>query len=328
MRIVTVFTVFVFILCAFPVSAQINKNYSFSVGPQFGAFYGHAEEIVYPPPGAKAPLYSLLLWEMKPVFYSGLLMDFSPVRPMERWRFFSGLSMKFGIPGPSGVMEDKDWMSKENADLTHYSRHDNITKEIFLFDFSAGVSFPFFNALLVKTFVNISFMNFKFNGENGYITYARDLGDGKYAPIDDNPKEESFSGRGKVIGYRQQWFFAAPGVSVGYGYRNYFLAEIYFMVSPLVFCTGLDEHIERNIQFKDNLSGGCLLEPGFKFSFSAGKWIGISCNISWRYINGTRGPSYNRTPIGSGKYIQEGEAGSGLSILNASLLLKVKLSPL
>jgi len=149
MRSLTVFTVFIILLCAFPVSAQINKDYSISLCPQFGFFYGHVEEIVYPSSGAKAPLLSQLLWDMKPVFYYGLMMDFSPVRPMERWRFFSELSLKFGIPGLSGVMEDRDWMSKENAELTHYSAHDNIAKEILLFDFSAGVSFPFFNVLLV-----------------------------------------------------------------------------------------------------------------------------------------------------------------------------------
>jgi len=323
MRILTVFTVFVIIIFrAFPVQAQINKDYSLSLSPQSGLLYGHAEEIVYPPPDAKAPLLSQLLWDMKPVFYYGFLMDFSPVRPAEKPRFFSGLSLKFGIPGRSGVMEDSDWMSKENAELTNFSTHDNFTKEIFLLDFSAGVSFPFFNALFVKTFVNISYMNFRFNGENGYITYARKLGDGKYAPINDDPVEMSFNGWGKVIGYRQEWFYAAPGVSVGYGYKNYFSAEISFMASPLVLCTGLDEHILTNTQFRDYMTGGCLLEPGFKFYWAAGKRLGISCDISWRYIYGTRGPSYNR-PTGIGNYRQEGEAGAGLSILNAALLFKV-----
>jgi len=168
-------------------------------------------------------------------------------------------------------------------------------------------------------------MNFRFNGENGYITYARELGDGKYASINDNPKKESFNDWGKVIGYRQEWFYAAPGVSLGYGYKNYFLAEISFMASPLVLCTDLDEHILTDTQYWDKMAGGCLLEPGFRFSFTAGKWISISCDISWRYINGTRGLSYNREPIGFGKYKQAGEAGSGLSILNAALLLKVRL---
>jgi outer membrane protease len=322
MRIVLFFFVFVIIFCRVPpVSAQVNKPYSFSLCPQFGFAYGHAEEIVYPA-DTKADLFSQLLWDMKPVFYYGFLMGFSPVKPMERWGFFSGLSIKIGIPGPSGIMEDRDWMSVENAELTHYSTHDNIIKESFLLDFSAGLSFPVRNILFIKTFVNISYMNFRFYGENGYATYARSLGYGKYAPINDEPKEYSFSG--KVISYSQEWFYAAPGVSLGYDYKGYFLTELFFMMTPFIMCTGLDEHIINNTRYKDSMAGGIMLEPGFRFSLSAGKWLVISWDFSWRYISGTRGSSYNR-PFGTEKYKQEGEAGAGLSMLNTALLLKVRL---
>jgi len=323
MRIVTVFTVSVIIFCHAPVvQAQEITAYSFSLCPQFGVFYGGVEELVYPPPDIKADLLSLLLWDVKPVFYYGLLMDFSPVRPMERRGFFSGLSVKCGIPNSSGVMEDRDWMSKENTALTNFSSHDNITKEIFFLDFSAGFSFPFFNALLVKTFVNISYMNFRFRGENGSATYARYLGSGKYALIGDAPNKYSFSG--KVISYSQEWFYAAPGISLGFGYKEYFLAELSFMITPLVLCNGLDEHKTTEIQFRDKMTGGVMIEPGFRFSVAAAKWLDICFDISWRYISGTRGPSYYR-PIGIGNYQQEGEAGAGLSILNTALTVKVRL---
>jgi outer membrane protease len=324
MRIVSLFAVFVIILfCAQPVQAQINKDYSFSLSPQFGFFYGHVEEIVYPT-DTKADLLSLLLWDMKPVFYYGLLMDFSPVRPMERDDFFLVLSMKYGIPGPSGIMEDRDWLSKYNTELTNFSSHDNITKEVFQLDFSAGYSFPFFKVLLVKTFVNISYMNFRFYGENGYGIYARETPrfSGIYAPIDDTPDKYTFDG--KVINYSQEWVYAAPGISLGYGYKNLFLAEISFIITPLVSCLDLDEHLLTNTQFRDSMAGGIMLEPGFQFSLSVSKWLGISFDISWRYISGTKGLTHIR-PIGIGNYRQEGEAGAGMSILNTALSLKVKL---
>jgi len=314
MRIVSLFAVFVIILfCAQPVQAQINKDYSFLLCPQFGFFYGHIEEIVYPPSGNKADLLSLLLWDIKPVFYYGFLMDFSPVNPMGRWGLFSSLSMKYGIPGLSGSMEDKDWLLAEYAGITNYSTHDNITKEIFLLDFSAGFSFPVRNTFLIKSFVNISYMLFRFSGENGY---------GIYALI--NPPQYSFNGMGTVISYRQEWFCIAPGISVGYGYDGYLTAEISFIITPLVFCADLDEHKGRNIQFRENMTGGVMLEPGLRLFLDLSKRLGISCDISWRYISGTRGLTYRR-PIGIGNYKQEGEAGAGLSILNTALLLKVKL---
>jgi len=323
MRIVTVFAVFVIIFCRAPVvQAQESQAYSFTLCPQFGLFYGHVEEMVFPTSDTKADLLSQLLWEMKPVFYYGFLMDFSPLRQMERWGLFSDLSVKFGISGQSGSMEDRDWMSKENTGLTHFSVHDNIAKEIFLLDFSTGFSFPFFNFLLVKTFVSISYMNFRFYGENGSATYARYLGFGKYASIDDDPNKYSFNG--KVISYSQEWFYVAPGVSLGFGYKESLLAEISFMITPLVFCAGLDEHKITKTQFRDRMTGGVMLEPGFRFSVAVSKWLGISCDISWQYISGTRGLSYYK-PIGIGEYQQEGEAGVGLSILNTALLLKIKL---
>jgi outer membrane protease len=323
-RIVPLFAVFVIIFCRAPaVQAQVIKGYSFSLCPQFGLFYGHVEEIVYPS-DTRADLLSLLLWDMKPVYYYGFLMELSPVKPMEKRGFYSGLSVKFGIPGPSGVMEDRDWESKVTTELTGFSSHDNITKEIFLLDFSTGFSFPFFNALLIKTFVNISYMDFRFSGENGHGTYAREisLDSGIYYPINDAPDERQFSG--KVISYKQEWLYFAPGVSVGYGYKELFLAEISFMITPLVLCFDLDEHIKRTRQYKDNMIGGIMLEPGFRCSLNMSKWLGISCDISWRYISGTRGLTYIK-PIGSGKYKQVGEAGSGMSTLATSLSLKVKL---
>jgi len=317
--------VFVIILFrALPVSAQENGNYSFFIYPQFGVFYGQVSEIVYPPADMKADLLSLLSWDMKPVPYFGIMIEFSPARPMERWRFFFDLSLKFGIPCPSGNMEDRDWMSKENTKLTHFSTHDNVTKEIFILDFSSGVSFPIRNILLIKTFVNISLMSFCFNGENGSLTYARQQGDGIYNSIDDDPIERSLSGMGKVISYSQKWFYAAPGVSLGMGYKELLFAEISFIITPLVLCTDMDEHILTNTQYKDKMKGGIMLEPGFRFSLNLKKWLGISCEISWRYISRTRGPSYNRS-IGSGIYVREGEAGAGLSMLNTALMLKVRL---
>jgi len=331
MRIVSFFTVFVIILLRAPaVQAQADKDYAFSLCPQVGVFFGHVEEIVYPT-NTKGELLSLLLWDMNQVFYYGLLMELSPARPMERRGFFSGLSIKYGIPGPSGAMQDKDWQSIENAELTNYSSHDNIAKEILQLDFSAGFSFPIHKNMFVKPFVNISYMNFRFNADNGYGIYARQLENGKYAPIDDVPTEMSYNGWGTVISYSQEWFYVAPGVSLGIGHKGILLAEISFMITPLVFCADLDEHKEgakhvgRNIQFRDNLRGGIMIEPGFKLSMPAGKWLNISYDISWRYISGTRGPSYNRSPIGIGDYEPAGEAGAGLSILSAALLLKVKL---
>jgi outer membrane protease len=241
---------------------------------------------------------------------------------MEKRGFFFNLSLKFGIPGASGYMENRDWLSKENTDLTHYSKHDNNTRELFFLDVSSGLTFPLKQAFLLKTYINFSFMRFSFYSMDGYGIYALHNGNGIYESIDDtSANRQQF--KGKVISYTQEWLYAAPGVSLGYYYKH-FLAEISFQISPLVFCTGLDEHKTTNVQYRDYMMGGIFLEPGVRFTAAVSKWFDLSWEFSWRYISGTTGYTHRRSPIGSGVDIKEGEAGAGLSIINSGLLLKIR----
>ena len=312
MRNITAFTVLVIILCSIqPVQAQESQAYAFSLSPQFGLVSGKAEEIVYPV-NTRTRMLSQLLWDMKPVFYYGLLLDFSQINPRDKWGFFSNFSLKQGIPRISGYMEDRDWISEGNRDLTHFSKHDNHTRELFLLDFSAGLSIPFRRVLLLKTFINVSFMRFSFFGTDGYGNY-----------ILRDPPHVDFSG--KVISYTQDWLIAAPGVSLGYFFFSNFSAELSFMASPLILCVDLDEHKTTNTQYRDYMRGGILFEPGFRLSYTISKWFAVSWDFSWRYISRTNGDTYVRKPIGKGTYEQEGRAGAGLSIINTSLSLKVRL---
>ena len=324
MRNITAFTVLVIILCCGPpVMAQEQLNYTVSLKPLFGFVSGQAEEIVYPSSRFQAPLHSLLLWDMKPVVYYGFLLDFSQVEPMNTWGGFATFSLKYGIPGPSGIHDNSDWLSVENAGLTHFSRHDNHTRELFFLDFTSGFSFPLNCALFLRTYLQVSFIRMSFFGMDGYGIYARSSGNDTYHPISDDPRKETFEG--KVISYTQEWFYAAPGVSLGYFYDDNFLIELSFMASPLILCSALDEHKTTNFQYRDQMWGGILFEPGIRLSLALGKWFDISWELSWRYINGTKGMTYQRRPIGTGTYVQGGAAGAGLSIINTGLGFRVRL---
>jgi outer membrane protease len=324
MRNITAFAGLVIILWgAQTISAQDERQYSLAVSPQFGFIYGQTEEIVYPSSGYKAHLLSQLLWDMKPVFYNGLLLDFGRTQPMEKWGFFSALSFKSGISGKSGKMEDRDWLSRENDALTCYSFHDNTTNKLLLLDISAGFSFPINRILLFKTFIIMSYMHFSFSGFDGMGTYAQYLGNGKYAPITDNPEVYSFIGE-KVINYTQDWFYAAPGVSLRlYIHRNFF-TELSFAISPFIYCADKDQHLTTNTEYQDYTQGGFFVEPEINLSLIASKWIEFSLECSWRYISGTKGKTYQRSPIGSGFYFQNGRAGVGLSMIDASFGVKIR----
>jgi len=316
MRNITAFAVLVIMIqCVQPAFTQEEQTspYDVSICPQFGFLYGQAEEIVYPSSEYKAELLSQLLWDIKPVFYYGLAMDFSRARPMDRWGFFSNFSLKSGIPGRSGNMEDRDWMSTVNADLTHYSISDNFIDNLLLLDLSAGVSFPIKRILLMKTYLTVSYTHFSFYAENGYYNYKPPFSDGKNHPLD-----------GRVINYTQDWFIIAPGVSLGYYFNTRFYAELIFHISPLVFCDDFDEHLERGDKFRDYMWGGIFLEPGFHFSWFASKRLEFSLGVSWRYIGKTSGETYIK---GSSDdfYVQKGTAGAGLSMIDTGLCLKIHL---
>ena len=174
---IAAFAVLVIILLCFPgVPSYAESDYAVSFSPQFGFVYGHAEEIVYTSGNSLNPILSQLLWNMKPVFYYGFLMDFSLVQQREKWGFFTDFSLKRGIPGTSGIHENRDWMSVENSDVTHFSRHSNHTQELLLLDLFAGCSIPYKRDFIFKTYLGLSFMRFSFFGMNGEGRYAYERG--------------------------------------------------------------------------------------------------------------------------------------------------------
>jgi outer membrane protease len=319
MRNITVFAVLVIILNGVSFADETPAaSYALSSWTSFGTFLGQAEEIVYPPSEYKAEKLSQLLWDILPVFYYGFSLDFSPVQPWEKWGFFATLSLKNGIPGRSGRMEDRDWASIQNAALTHYSVHNNYTNTLFFLDLSAGLSLPF-NQLLLKTYLTLSYMYFSFTGQYGHGTY---------------PGENvSFADWEKVINYTQSWLTVAPGVSLGY-YFNRFFAEVFFNISPLISCDDVDEHLYTDVPppsrpdnaiYKDYMRGGIFLEPGFHFSFIASRQLEFAFDFSWRYMGGTKGQTWSGRPIGTANMTQNGKAGAGLSLFNIGLCMKIRL---
>jgi len=329
MRNITIFTVLVIMLNCIPSVAQeqSDRSYTLSSWTSFGTFLGQAEEIVYPPSEFKAELLSQLLWDIIPVFYYGLSLDFSRAEPMEKWGLFGTLSLRNGIPGKSGTMEDRDWMSVQNTALTHYSIHDNRTNALFFFDVSAGLSLPLGQFLLLKPYIAMSYMHFSFTGQYGEGVYARETGGAYsniYAPIDDEPDYKSYANLEKVINYTQNWITVTPGIALGlYFFRFY--AELFFNISPLVSCRGMDEHLIGSRVFKDNMRGGLFLEPGGHFSFIASRRLEFAFDFSWRYMGGTRGETQAGSPIGTANLAPNGEAGAGLSLFNLGLCMKIRL---
>ena len=330
MKNITVLTVLVIIIGAITTNnsaycqdTEKERNYCFSFGMQYGFVHGQALEFVYPVRGdTKGELLSELKWDMKPVFYYGAQIDFNRRNLMSGPGFFSSVSFKAGVPGDSGIMEDRDWLSKENGNLTHFSSHTNETTEFFWLDAAFGASFPVKSYLYIIPYLNGSWMHFGFTARDAKIKYARIKTENPvtYYPIDDNPTEKSY--KGDDIKYIQDWLFIAVGFSIGTKILSPFSFDLSFQISPFTYCAAKDEHLAREDTFMDYTGWGLFLEPRGSFSFSL-EQIDFSLEFTYRYIGRTRGESY--TKHSGGNLSPSGEAGAGLSLTDTRFIVRVRI---
>jgi outer membrane protease len=317
--------VLVIMVCAlspevFSQSAGANKRFSFSVAPLAGVLYGQSEEIVYPQ-DTKAKYLSQLIWDMKPLFYTGAVVDFSILRPNAKWGFFSEVSFRAGVPGGTGKMEDRDWQSKENEALTNYSVHDNKTSQFLWIEGGAGVFIPVKKLSRLRLSLNLSYMLMSFSGSGGYYQYAANIAEGKYASLSEAPQVALPPV--EVIRYTQSWLVAAPAISFDSRFLNYFSGGIFFQISPLIWCSDIDEHVLAEREFREYMYWGLFLEPKGKIAFSPNERFEVSLDLAYRYIFGTRGRTYYRL-TGETEFTLGGEGGAGLSLLDAGLLFKIR----
>jgi len=335
MRNITAFAVLVIILHSIPVMTGIPglsllhseeaEKYSFHAAPLFGIIQGRAEEIVYPGNNYRNDLLSELLWNIEAILYYGMNLEFTPAEPLHTGGVFAELSVKYGIPAESGIMENRDWQSYENKALTDYSRHDNYVDEIYFIDFRAGYSFPVKHIITIKPHIAFSYAHLGFSGRDGYGKYARPkepYAPGLFYDIDDSPRREEFSG--KVISYSQDWMILATGFSMGINFLEYFFFEAAFDISPLIMCLALDKHIGKNKLFKDLSIGGLYLEPRIALTFTATRHMSVTLDALYRNISGSRGYAYDRT-LDTALFFQNGESGAALTLFDISLLVKVRL---
>ena len=298
----------------FSQSAQPPRSskYGFSMATQAGFLYGQGEEIVYKHSGSDDYL-SLLSWDVKPLFYAGFILRYSPVNPLKNHGFFTELSVKFGIPAESGRMENRDWV--DSGYLTHFSSHENHTKGAVLPDFSAGFSFPVANRLVFSVYKTFSYMYFSWTSYNGYLEYA------------DSDWERHYF-HGPAISYLQHWMILSAGIGVAYPFHTLFAARLDFRFSPLVFCIAQDQHFSRSLEFNDYPRGGIFLEPKLALTFSPLSKLDLVLSAGYRYISGARGDTHTRkTGIADSNISSKSfnSAGAGFGALSIGLAVTMRL---
>ena len=308
-----------------------------------GSVFGKSLELVYPF-NTMGEFLSELTWEMAPVIYTNLRIDFGRKNLMSAMGFFASASIKLGIPGNSGTHENRDWMSTQNNGLTHFSSHTNMMKDFLWADIRIGFSIPIRNWFYITPSISGSWMRFSFSGRDGYGKYARYSGctagcppgtpsstnphppgcaytsDSSYYPIDSNPFNYVFTG--EVIRYKQDWLLAAAGFTIGTNIFSPLLLEFSFQISPFTYCAAVDDHLLRALTFNDYTAWGLFIEPKGSVSFITERIV-YSLEFSYRYIGDTKGNTV--ISDGSGYYKAASEAGAGLSIIDINFTVRLRI---
>jgi outer membrane protease len=293
---------------------ELIENYAISMSPLFGLFYGESREIVYDTPGQNKQL-SRLDWGMEPLFYMGGRLDLSPSQPLEAWGLFFTLDMKFGVPGKTGTMEDRDWLALNHGNITNFSSHDNHTQKMIDLSLRGGASFPLLEKIALKMYGELLYTRFSFSARNGTGQYARKIGERIYEPSLSIHTNFAWD----VINYTQNWFVFSPGLSLLYPFHRFFSAELDFAISPFVFSTAEDQHLKTNIESKDYMNWGLFLKPRASFYFTPLEKFFLSLDFSYRFITGVKGKTFEGA-LGTGSHVlTKYKAGAGLSLFDVSI---------
>jgi outer membrane protease len=301
-----VFSVFVcLVLC--PSLGAETFPYTLTLSPQFGILYGQGEEQVYRS-GKSDDLLSQLLWDLKPLCYGGMKLEFARRNPLAGFGLFGTLSLKFGFPMGTGIMEDRDWKGPA-WEYSNYSRHNALSNGALILDLAAGPSIPLGSVLAFRPSLGFSYSRFSWTGQDGYYRYGVKTG-GVHAPLQDSDPAIPVSGR--VVSYSQDWFFMPLGFSLLVMPGRRFSGALWFYAGPVFKFRGLDEHHHTFQQYKDEAEGGWFLEPGGEFRFSFRERFSLRVYGSWRRLAAQPYGEIHSRSIGGGKWDFLGNTAGGL----------------
>lgn len=301
MKNIHLFACFVIFFLSFSAAAhgEINifgEPYSFSVSGGIGFLYGTSYEIVYKNSTSDNYL-SELQWDIKPLLFFQTDFNLGPQNPMKHWGLFFGVDLKVALPLESGVIEDRDWMSPvtQPGALTHFSSHENHTKAAVLVSLESGFSLPVWR-LLLKFYLNVDYMYFKFEARNGYTQYGPNYKDPTtinpadpdtwYVPWEPSFPKVPFSGLG--ITYQQHWLLINTGIGADFPVGPFTFSGALFF-TPMVLCIDFDQHHARHFDFTGYLFKGIAIKPKLGASFSFNEYLALELSCSYLWIGETRG---------------------------------------
>ena len=315
---------FVFLVIIFGVESVYgqnslsNKKHEFSLSGGIGFFSGTSYEIVYKYADENEYL-SELQWNIKPLFYMGIALNYDLKEPAEERGFLLGIGLKAGIPMQTGSIKDRDWLLF-SEDLTHYSSHENHTKAAVLLNVSTGYSLPVWKMVL-KFYLNFDFMYFKWEARNGYIQYGPNKST-PYIPWDASFPKEPSSGLG--ITYTQHWVLFSAGIGADFPMGRFTFFS-YVSIGPAI-CIAVDDHHKTlpPVTFIDTVYKGLYVKPKLGAYISCNSRFDIGMSVMYTYISETRGNTIQKNNGYTSGNISN-TAGAAFKAFEGNLSVKYRL---
>jgi outer membrane protease len=253
--------------------------FQLSLGASLGLLSGQGEEIVYKGATTDNPL-SQLLWYLDPLGLAGVDISLNWQKQGNRWGFFTDAHFKFGFPGGSGVMQDRDWTDTAYpAYLTHYSVSSNKTERAMLIDAAVGASFRLTDFMVIKAYLAYDYIWFSWIASGASLLYPDGQGGHKYMPD------------GDIVSYQQTWHIISPALALNGKLNRYFDIECSVKISPFLWCATEDRHLlyEPVMITVMNMSlGGFFIEPKMVFSWTPRDFISLIFSVAYKNVR-TRG---------------------------------------
>jgi outer membrane protease len=297
-----------------PPESGFFSAYALSFQSIAGAWIGQSEELVFRgnADGSGERLLSELLWGMRPVWYLGFTLEAAPAKASRQGVFVSARA-RFGLPGKSGLMQDRDWDDDAAPNrLTQFSEHTTVTHAALHAELNAGWNIPAGKAAAVRPYINGSCRYFSFSARDGYLDYSG-------SPIK--------SVYGEIMTFTQLFWTVSPGVSFQYTFElpegRSVTLEPFAEAGLQISYSSHDNHILREVrglQFFDKARTGIVFSGGAALHFAFKNRLGLRAAGAYTRLSGVRGTTVTLNTE-TGDAAPSTGSGAGFSFFDVSLAL-------
>lgn len=296
-----------------------GQDFTLTTGTSTGVILGMSKELVYDA-GYKV---SELDWPLLPAVYLGAVVDLTT-----KVGFLASIELQTAIPGRNGTMTDSDFLNGDGV-KTHYSQSDSYMERVIIVTAQAGWAIPLPSGGAVTQlapFLGFEYMQFKWSARDGYLQYPPPSETAPpYTPWSLSTLKTPIYGTGII--YTQNYYIPMVGMKGTARLRDNLTMSLSLAFSPYVWCSDLDEHIFRSLDFYDNLRGGWMLEPWVSLTYRITPQATVTLDARYRHIANLLGDTYIVVTGTSGGQspLFANSAGASFDAVNVSLTLSYTL---